>query len=192
MAAERERLRREAERLATEEEARLEAELERERQQQLAEEAERLAQDEKRRLAEEESLERYHLEQLAREQAAADERRTLVAQQAREEDQDSQRNSAQLARETERYMQVIDDRVSQFWLRPPATAGLDLVTVILVRLIPGGEVAPNGVSIIRSSGHMAFDQSVVRAVHDASPLPVPASSDPAFERFREFEFTFSP
>jgi colicin import membrane protein len=189
MEAERARLRQEAERLAAEETARLEAELERERQQRLAEEAERLAQDEERRLAEEESLERYRLEQLALEQAAVGERRAQEAQRAREEDPGSQRFSAQIAREADRYVPVIRDRVRQVWVRPPA-ADRDLVTVVSVRLIPGGDVVPNSVRVVRSSGHPAFDQSVVAAVYNASPLPVP--SGPTFERFREFDFTFSP
>jgi len=63
--------------------------------------------------------------------------------------------------------------------------------VVSVRLIPGGEVVPNSVRIVQSSGHPAFDQSVVAAVYNASPLPVP--SGPSFERFfREFDLTFSP
>ena len=189
MEAERERLRQEAERLAAEEAARLEAELERERRQQLAEEAERLAQEEERRLAEE--IEQQRREQLAREQAAEDAQRAAAAeaQRAREEDLASRLAFEQIAREADRYKPFVQDRVRQFWVRPPA-AGLDLVAVVSVRLIPGGEVVPNSVRVVRSSGHTAFDQSVVAAVYNASPLPVP--SGPPFERFREFDFTFSP
>jgi colicin import membrane protein len=62
---------------------------------------------------------------------------------------------------------------------------------VSVRLIPGGEVVPNSVRVVQSSGNTAFDQSVVAAVYGASPLPVP--SGPLFDRyFREFDFTFTP
>jgi colicin import membrane protein len=76
-------------------------------------------------------------------------------------------------------------RVRQFWVRPPAT-GRDLATVVSVRLIPGGEVVPNSVRVVQSSGNTAFDQSVVAAVNQASPLPVP--SGPVFERFSRVQF----
>jgi colicin import membrane protein len=61
---------------------------------------------------------------------------------------------------------------------------------VSLRLIPGGEVIPNSVSVVRGSGNAAFDQSVIAAVYNASPIPVP--SGPAFERFREFDLKFSP
>jgi colicin import membrane protein len=51
-------------------------------------------------------------------------------------------------------------------------------------------VIPDSVSVVRGSGNAAFDQSVIAAVYNASPIPVP--SGPAFERFREFDLKFSP
>ena len=111
------------------------------------------------------------------------------AQRAREGDPNSSLATEQLAREADRYVPVIRDRVRQVWVRPPAT-GRDLATVVSVRLIPGGDVVPNSVRVVKSSGNTAFDQSVVAAINQASPLPVP--SGPLFERFREFNFTFRP
>lgn len=159
------------------------------RQRQLEEEARLMAEIEEQRLVEELAQER--IEQEAKRMAEEDERRLAAeeAQRAREGDLLSALASEQLAREADRYVPVIRDRVRQFWVRPPAT-GRDLATVVSVRLIPGGDVVPNSVRVVQSSGNTAFDQSVVAAVNQASPLPVP--SGPVFERFREFNFTFRP
>ncbi len=159
------------------------------RQRQLEEEARLMAEIEEQRLVEELAQER--IEQEARRMAEEEGRRLAAeeAQRAREGDLLSALASEQLAREADRYVPVIRDRVRQFWVRPPAT-GRDLATVVSVRLIPGGDVVPNSVRVVQSSGNTAFDQSVVAAVNQASPLPVP--SGPVFERFREFNFTFRP
>jgi colicin import membrane protein len=45
------------------------------------------------------------------------------------------------------------------------------------------------VDIINSSGNTAFDNSAIRAIYDASPLPVPAD---VFDEFRSFTFLFDP
>jgi colicin import membrane protein len=149
-----------------------------------------MAEIEERRLVEE--LAQESIEQEARRMAAEDAQRRLAAEEAqrtRENDMLSSLASEQLAREADRYVPVIRDRVRQFWVRPPAT-GRDLATVVSVRLIPGGDVVPDSVRVIQSSGNTAFDQSVVAAVNQASPLPVPSGA--VFERFREFNFTFRP
>ena len=179
----------EAQRRAAEARAQEERRAEAERQRRLADEARQMAELEERRLVEELAQER--IEQEAS-QLAAEKQRRLAAEQAqrtRDGDPLSDRASEQLAREANRYIPVIRDRVRQFWVRPPAT-GRDLATIVSVRLIPGGDVVPNSVRVVQTSGNTAFDQSVVAAVNQASPLPVP--SGPVFESFREFTFTFRP
>ena len=101
----------------------------------------------------------------------------------------SRSSTDQYAKEVERYIPVIRDKVQQFWVRPPEITG-DLETVVSVRLSQGGDVVPNSVSVENSSGNTAFDRSVIAAVYNASPIPVP--SGPPFERFREFTLRFSP
>jgi colicin import membrane protein len=180
----------EAERRAeAEREAAYRAAVAAERERRLAEEAAMLAELEERRLIEELSQERIQEE--ARQLAAAEQRRLAAEEARRVRDGDplSTLATQQLAREADRYIPVIRDRVRQFWVRPPAS-GPGLETVVSVRLIPGGDVIPDSVRVVRSSGNTAFDQSVVAAINQASPLPVP--SGPPFERFREFNFTFKP
>jgi len=62
--------------------------------------------------------------------------------------------------------------------------------VVRVRLLPGGEVMPGSVRVLRSSGNGAFDRSVESAVYKASPLPVPSGG--LFESFRDLRLEFEP
>ncbi|MBK1695174.1 protein TolA [Chromatium weissei] len=94
----------------------------------------------------------------------------------------------ELGLEVGRYTPAIQDRIRQFWILPLAS-NRNLAAVVSVRLIPGGDVVPDSARIVQSSGNAAFDQSVLAAVYQASPLPVPAGA--AFEHFRNFDFTFS-
>ncbi len=177
--AERQRLQEEAERLAAEEQARLEAELAQARQRQLAEESKRLAEIEERRLAEEQ-------------RRLAGQVQPPYPQSQAEPQTPRQTGGAPFAQdlsEAQRYIPIIRERVRQFWERPVAS-GAGLSAVVRVRLLPGGEVIPGSVQIVKSSGQTAFDQSVIAAVYRASPLPVPAGA--AFAPFREFDLTFRP
>lgn len=195
MASERERIRQEMERAAAAEEAerlaRIEAQrkAEQERQRRLQQEADRLAAEEERRLAQEETERRMEEEARHLAEQAERELAALDAQRTRESDFASSLLREQISREVDRYIPVIKDRVRQYWVRPPAL-GRDLQTVVSLRLIPGGDVVPNSVRVVRSSGNTAFDQSVIAAVYNASPIPVP--SGPPFERFREFNLQFTP
>lgn len=139
----------------------------------MQEEAERRIEEEARQLAE----------------AADREIAALDAQRTRESDFASSLVREQISREVDRYIPVIKDKIRQYWVRPPAL-GRDLQTVVSLRLIPGGDVVPNSVHVVQSSGNTAFDQSVIAAVYNASPIPVP--SGPPFERFREFNLQFTP
>jgi colicin import membrane protein len=60
-----------------------------------------------------------------------------------------------------------------------------------LRLEPGGQVIPGSVKVVQSSGHGAFDQSVISAVYKASPLPVPDGNE-FDELFQDFNFRFTP
>ena len=76
------------------------------------------------------------------------------------------------------YMFAIQQRISRNWVKPPtATAGIECV--VNIRQLPGGEVV--SVSIGSCNADSAVRQSIVAAVHRASPLPQPA--DPSvFDR----------
>lgn len=94
--------------------------------------------------------------------------------------------SRAIARE---WVPAIQERIQQFWIHPPG-AWQGRAAVVNVQLEPGGEVVPNKVRIVESSGNPTFDQSVVAAIYDASPLPVPNGRD--FEPFRDFDLVMRP
>lgn len=115
--------------------------------------------------------------------------REAAAQAERERALQEQLAAEQNAREVDRYVAVIQQQVQRSWLKPAAnTEGLSCL--VQVRLIPGGDVVPGGVSIIKSSGNAAFDRSVETAVYKAAPLPVPSGS--LFESFRILRLNFNP
>ncbi len=174
---------------AAEEQRRAEAEKQRQAEEQrLAElERQRTLEAEKRRQEEE----RQRREEAERKRQAEEERQRLAAEQALKAQlaEEEQRLAAERSRANLRlraqYVAEISDKVQRNWLRPPGIpAGLRCS--VRVRQLPGGEVV--GVSIVESSGNVAFDRSVEGAVRKASPLPAPP--DPAlFER--EIDFIFS-
>ncbi len=83
---------------------------------------------------------------------------------------------------------LIKRKVTQNW-NQPSTVANKLSCKIKVTLIPTGDVM--SVTVLKSSGNPLFDASVERAVHKASPLPVP--KDPqVFKQFRHFSFVFAP
>jgi len=165
-----------------EEEARQRAEAERK-----AEETARRQAEVKRR-AEEEAQQRAEVERKAAEEARR--RAEAEARQAREAELLAALNAEQAAAgELSLYTNKIRARIRRNWVRQPGM-GRDLSCLVEVRLIPGGEVVPAGVRVIRSSGHPAFDRSVVTAVYKASPLPVP--SGPLFGQFRNLRLDFKP
>ena len=98
-------------------------------------------------------------------------------------------DAEQASSELDSYVAAIHERVARVWSRQPGM-GRDLSCLVEARLIPGGEVTPGSVRVIRSSGNLAFDRSVVAAVYKASPLPVP--SGPLFEQFRTLGLNFKP
>ena len=86
------------------------------------------------------------------------------------------------------YIPYIQDKIQRNWLRPAGSpAGLSCL--ILVKLIPGGEVVD--AKVVRSSGDPLFDRSVETAVLKASPLPLPQDTA-MFKHFREIQFIFIP
>jgi colicin import membrane protein len=139
-----------------------------EKQRKVEAEAKRKAAAEKQRKAEEAArrreAEQALQQQLAAEQAARDQ--GIVAE----------------------YTAYIQEKIQQNWLKP-AGSPEGLSCTVQVSLIPGGDVAR--VQIIRSSGDSLFDSSVEKAVHKASPMPLPKDAA-MFKYFRELRLIFKP
>jgi len=145
-------------------------------------------QAEAKRRAEEEARQRAEAERKAAE--AAQRRAEAEARRAREAELLAALDAEQAAAgELSLYTNAIRERIRRSWVRQPGM-GRDLSCLVEVRLIPGGEVIPAGVRVIRSSGNPAFDRSVVAAVYKASPLPVPSGQ--LFGQFRNLRLDFKP
>jgi len=164
---------------ATEKKRKAELKKKQERKKQLAEEKKR-KEIERQRIEEEE---RKHQQEMARQDAemqqklAVDRQRQTAARQAANQ------------REISKYLGLIKNSVTRHWTLPSADVG-GLNCEVKVRIIPNGEVID--VQIIKSSGNLAFDRSVEKAVYRAAPLPVPSIDSGLFDEFREVIFAFEP
>jgi colicin import membrane protein len=67
------------------------------------------------------------------------------------------------------YTVLVQQRVKDSWIVTHQRAGLTAVVQFGIR--PNGEIVD--IELTRSSGNAAFDQSALRAVHHANPLPPP-------------------
>ena len=137
----------------------------------------------------EEKQKREEAERITREKAAAEKRKAdqaLAKEMAEEEARQQSLSDKELAQS---YADMIRRRVEQNWNRPPsAQKGMEVL--LEIQLVPTGYVT--GVSVLRSSGNPAFDESAQKAVNKAERFPeikdVPSS---AFEQhFRRFKMLF--
>ena len=149
-----------------------------ERKRKAAEEAKKKAVAEKQRKA----------EQAAKEKAAAEAAAKREAEQALQAQLAEEQAQARAESALSQYIPYIQQKIQRNWLRPAGSpAGLSCL--ILVKLIPGGEVVD--AKVVRSSGDPLFDRSVETAVLKASPLPMPDDAT-MFKYFREINFNFKP
>ena len=85
----------------------------------------------------------------------------------------------------DRQREAIREYVMDRWARPTRWAGLSCT--LQVTLMSTGKVLQ--VAVYQSSGDPDFDASLLTAVRDASPLPLP--SDPSlFDSFQQMEMVF--
>lgn len=89
------------------------------------------------------------------------------------------------------YNQIIDEKVSANWSRPPSSRN-DMVVLVRIQLVPTGVVV--GAEVVKSSGDKAFDRSAVQAVKKAERFPeLQKLPSRIFEKnFRVFNLLFEP
>ncbi len=162
------------------------AELERRRR--LEEEKRRKAELERKKRLEAERKRKAELERKKRLEAER-KRKAEAARRAREAELAAQLEAERAQREMATVMAAIRRKVQNNWLRPAGSRGRGLQAKVRVRLNDKGSVLL--VKIVQSSGDPLFDESVVRAVYRAEPLPMP-SSPRLMDQFRNFTFVFKP
>jgi len=100
-------------------------------------------------------------------------------------------NAEKDEREANSYRQLIQQRLSENWNRPPS-ARRGMETMIRLQLVPMGRVV--GVTVLKSSGDSAFDRSVEQAAFKADQfIELQKMSPSLFEKkFRQVDVLFSP
>lgn len=162
-----------------EEKAKLEAEAKARRD---AEElARKAAEEEAKRQAADAEAKRKADEEAARLKAEADakakrdaeekaRREALAAQLAAEE---AARMAAIRADSQKLWARALSEAIRRNWLRPPGNDD-DFRCTLNLRLLPNGQVVPGSARIASSCGSPVLDDSVIKAVYKASPLPLPS------------------
>lgn len=79
----------------------------------------------------------------------------------------------------------IKRHIENNWLRPPGLKAEDLTAIVVVKLNADGTV--KSTKIEQSSGEVFYDNSLIRAINKASPLPIPAAK---YEKFSVLELYF--
>lgn len=72
--------------------------------------------------------------------------------------------------EREKYMALVKDKIQGGWLRPE---GLPPGLKCLIKIGAVADGTVHTVTILKSSGNLAFDQTATAAVYNAAPLPFP-------------------
>jgi colicin import membrane protein len=147
------------------------------REKQLAEQKKR---DLLRRMEEEELTQRIADEE------AANEARLMKQAAARAA---AGKRQAEVTRAVGQYRDMISSKVRGNTRLPDNLTGNPEVRC-LVRLLPTGEV--KSVRVTKSSGNVAYDEAVVRAIEKSSPLPLPSDRDARAEFVPELSFVHRP
>jgi len=87
------------------------------------------------------------------------------------------------------YRQGIYQKIVDNWSRPPSARNF-MEAELQVELVPTGDVV--AVTVIKTSGSTAFDQSAEQAVRKARRFEVPKESRLFETRFRKFRLLFRP
>ncbi len=95
---------------------------------------------------------------------------------------------AATGRVVDEYVSKIAAKIRHNTVMPPDVPN-DARAEFLVTLLPGGRVLKAKLS--KSSGNVAYDTAVERAILRSDPLPLPADTS-LFSRFRELKLDFKP
>jgi colicin import membrane protein len=87
------------------------------------------------------------------------------------------------------YVGKIRAKIRQKTVWSDSARSADIKAKFDVTLLPNGDVL--SVSLAKSSGNVAYDDAVERAIRKAQPLPLPPAEQNLFNKFRELHLTFS-
>lgn len=81
---------------------------------------------------------------------------------------------------------AIRQHVERYWTIPAGKDLRGLQVIVRLSLSPDGNIT--GLQVVRGSGDGAFDNSLVRAVRKAVPLPIPHDK---YDKFKEIDLAFA-
>ncbi len=160
-----------------------------------AEEAEKHA--ETRARQDEELQQKRKLEEERKRSAAAETQRQAKIAQVQREQRERQeararaetQHQTQQQKSIDEFMARIQAKIRAHIVIPPSMSG-NPEAVYEVALFANGNL--NKAVLAKSSGVSAYDEAVVRAIHAAEPLPVPADAELFQQAFRELRLAFRP
>lgn len=115
--------------------------------------------------------------------------RAKVEQQRRHAEMTAALEAEETASLIEHYASLINQHVQQRWDVPPdSSIKIGMSCEVSVALLPGGDIL--SVSIKVSSGNKVFDESAIKAIRRAEPLPVPPPEKNLFDEFRNITIPF--
>jgi colicin import membrane protein len=157
-------------------------------------ELERRKDDEAKKLKTQQQVERKKEEEknkVDKERLAQDaEAKKLAAEKQALADKLAKQAAAAQAGEIDKYRRMMESRIKRFLVEPPNLQGNPEVEVEF-RMAGGGDVLEHTVKVRRSSGNLAYDQAVERAILKASPFEVPPPG-PLFDQLRELNLKVRP
>ena len=112
--------------------------------------------------------------------------RISAAEQQAQQERAAQ--EAAVGRVVDEYTGKISGKIRHNIVMPPNVAD-DARAEFSVTVLPGGTVLPP--RLLKSSGNVAYDNAVERAILKSQPLPLPADAG-LFNRFRELRLGFKP
>lgn len=136
-----------------------------------------------------EQKKRELLRQMEEEDLGRVEEETRLAKQAEAQAAAASKRQAAVASVVGQYRDMISAKVRGNTRLPDNLAGNPEVRC-LVMLLPTGEV--KSVRITKSSGNVAYDEAVVRAIEKSSPLPLPDDRDARAAFVPELSFVHRP
>jgi|GEM_PF-1351476 len=93
----------------------------------------------------------------------------------------------QLNQADEGVISAIRQKVEENWLIPPGLDTRGLQVTVAVSIAADGNIT--SIHITQGSGQPYFDNSLLRAIRKAVPLPIPADK---YDKFKELELGFEP
>ena len=153
-------------------------------------------QEAQRRFAEkrqEEERRRQEEAQLAEEKRKEEERkREEEARLAEEKRLADETATNALANLRDRYIRRIIGRIEPYLITPPSAKGINyLVVVVRVRLHSDGTLVDSP-EVVESSGLPEYDKAAIRAIMQATPLPMPTKEPELMAEFKELNLYIRP